>query len=106
MEEQQNSFKEEPSFSVRYNEYLQDVAGNVLSVNMTQQTYDPVAEELVRRMANKVDDVKISVDKLDKDGYTIELKVDKELANQAHAVPMVSKINGLDPAVFENLTPE
>lgn len=98
--DESKSFKEEPMFSVSYNKYLQDIAGNVLSVNITEQQYDPVAERIVRGIADKVDDIKIEVDNVKSDGYSVSLKIDKEIANQAHAVPMVAKINGLDPADF------
>ena len=87
---------EQEKFSISYDLPLQDIAGNVLDVKITTNSYDPVAAEMVAKIADKV--VKEGV-KEEKSNFDV-FKINTELANQAHAVPMVAGISSISPAEF------
>jgi hypothetical protein len=83
---------EQEKFSISYNLPLQDIAGNILDVKITTNSYDPVAAEMVAKIADKVV-------KEEKSNFDV-FKINTELANQAHAVPMVAGISSISPAEF------
>lgn len=57
---------EEEKVSLSYDKKLQDIAGNILEVNMVQQLYDPIAERLVAKMIEReAEDRKTTVFKRD-----------------------------------------
>jgi len=89
-------------FSISYDLPLQDIAGNVLDVKITTNSYDPVAAEMVAKIADKV--VKEGV-KEEKSNFDV-FKINTELANQAHAVPMVASISSISPAEFNIPRPD
>lgn len=76
---------------------LQDIAGNVLDVKITTSTYDPEADYMVSKIADKKREECIEEED---GGHRVVFKMNVELGNQAHAVPMVASINSLNPAVF------
>jgi len=84
-------------FSLSYNQPLQDVAGNLLDVKITKSTYDPIAERLVEQMTERIKKVELT----EEQPSTTVFKINTELANYAHAVPMVAEIKGLSPADFD-----
>jgi len=84
------------SFSISYDQYLQDIAGNVLSVSVVSNSYDPVADEIVRGIADKVDKYAVK-----EEGDSVVFEFNKEIANQAHAIPLVASISSISPAEFD-----
>lgn len=78
---------------------LQDIAGNVLDVKITTSTYDPEADYLVSKIAYRKRKREECIE--EDEGHTLIFKMDVDVGNQAHAVPMVASINSLNPALFQ-----
>jgi hypothetical protein len=92
---------EREKFSISYEKYIQDIAGNVLDVKTTFNSYDPVADKLVNEITDKVIKEEVA-----DNSTAFSFKYSAEIGNQLHAVPMVAKINSINPAEFNIPKPE
>jgi hypothetical protein len=52
--------EENKKFFISYSKELQDIAHNTLSVKITEQLYDPIAEQLVKQFAEKAEGVSVA----------------------------------------------
>jgi hypothetical protein len=92
---------EKEKFSISYEKYIQDIAGNCLEVKTTVNSYDPVADKLVSEITDKVVKEEVA-----ENSTAFSFKYNSEIGNQLHAVPMVAKINSINPAEFNIPRPE